>query len=89
MEGIVDTGLQGRVAVVTGAADGIGGASARANAAPGDPGEGHGLFMDAVPMQRYGQPEEMARVVRFLHSDEASYVQGANWLADGGMQAGA
>lgn len=61
----------------------------RANAAPGDPGEGHGLFMDAVPMQRYGQPEEMARVVRFLLSDEASYVQGANWLADGGMQAGA
>jgi NAD(P)-dependent dehydrogenase (short-subunit alcohol dehydrogenase family) len=54
---------------------------------PDDPNEGHGLFMDAVPMQRYGQPEEMAPVVRFLLSDEASYVQGANWLADGGMQA--
>jgi NAD(P)-dependent dehydrogenase (short-subunit alcohol dehydrogenase family) len=60
----------------------------RANAAPGDPDEGHGLFMDSVPMQRYGKPEEMAKVVRFLLSDEASYVQGANWLADGGMQAG-
>ena len=54
---------------------------------PDDPNEGHGLFMDAVPMQRYGQPEEMAQIVRFLLSDEASYVQGANWLADGGMQA--
>lgn len=41
---------------------------------PDDPNEGHGLFMDAVPMQRYGQPEEMARIVRFLLSDEASYV---------------
>jgi NAD(P)-dependent dehydrogenase (short-subunit alcohol dehydrogenase family) len=61
----------------------------RANADPGDPGEGHGLFIDAVPMQRYGQPEEMARIVRFLLSDEASYVQGANWPADGRMQAGA
>jgi NAD(P)-dependent dehydrogenase (short-subunit alcohol dehydrogenase family) len=30
----------------------------------------------------------MGRIVRFLLSDEASYVQGANWLADGGMQAG-
>ena len=59
----------------------------RANAEPGDPGEGHGLFMGSVPMQRYGQPEEMAKVVRFLLSDDASYVQGANWLADGGMQA--
>jgi NAD(P)-dependent dehydrogenase (short-subunit alcohol dehydrogenase family) len=43
--------------------------------------------MDAGPMQRYGRPEEMARIVRFLLSDEASYDQGANWLADGGMQA--
>jgi dihydroanticapsin dehydrogenase len=38
-------------------------------------------------MQRYGQPEEIAAVVRFLLSDDASYVQGANWLADGGIQA--
>jgi NAD(P)-dependent dehydrogenase (short-subunit alcohol dehydrogenase family) len=59
----------------------------RANAEPGDAGEGHGMFMGSVPMQRYGKPEEMAPIVRFLLSDEASYVQGANWLADGGMQA--
>jgi len=59
----------------------------RAHAAPDDPAEGHGMFMPSVPMQRYGQPEEMAKVVRFLLSEDASYVQGANWLADGGIQA--
>lgn len=59
----------------------------RVVAEPGDPTEGHGLFMPSVPKQRYGQPEEIAKVVRFLLSDDASYVLGANWLADGGMQA--
>jgi NAD(P)-dependent dehydrogenase (short-subunit alcohol dehydrogenase family) len=59
----------------------------RVNAEPGDPNEGHGLFMPSVPMGRYGQPEEMATIIRFLLSDEASYVTGANWLADGGIQA--
>jgi NAD(P)-dependent dehydrogenase (short-subunit alcohol dehydrogenase family) len=59
----------------------------RVHAEPGDPNEGHGMFMPSVPMQRYGQPEEIAAVVRFLLSDDASYVQGANWLADGGIQA--
>jgi NAD(P)-dependent dehydrogenase (short-subunit alcohol dehydrogenase family) len=59
----------------------------RAVAEPGDPTDGHGLFMPSVPVQRYGQPEEIATVVRFLLSDDASYVLGANWLADGAMQA--
>lgn len=59
----------------------------RSVAEPDDETEGHGLFLPAVPMQRYGQPEEIATVVRFLLSDDARYVMGANWLADGGMQA--
>ena len=34
---------------------------------------------------RRGTPEEMANVYAFLASDEASYVTGALWLADGGI----
>ncbi|KXS14124.1 NAD(P)-binding protein [Gonapodya prolifera JEL478] len=34
---------------------------------------------------RTGRPEEMANVVAFLASDEASYVSGATWIADGGI----
>lgn len=39
----------------------------------------------AAPMGRRGTPEEMANVCAFLASDEASYVTGALWLADGGV----
>ena len=40
------------------------------------------------PMNRPGEPMEMAHVVAFLCSDEASYVNGSNWLVDGGMTLG-
>lgn len=38
----------------------------------------------ASPMGRLGEPEEIANVVRFLLSDEASFVTGAVVAADGG-----
>lgn len=37
-----------------------------------------------VPMQRWGQPSEIAEVVRFLASEGASYITGANVVVDGG-----
>jgi NAD(P)-dependent dehydrogenase (short-subunit alcohol dehydrogenase family) len=38
-------------------------------------------------MNRPGQPSEVARVIRFLLSDEASFVTGANIPVDGGFSA--
>ena len=42
-------------------------------------------LIQATPMGRRGTTEEMANVYAFLASEEASYVTGALWLADGGV----
>ena len=47
-----------------------------------------GPFNAMSPIGRMGRPEEIAAVALFLASDEASYVTGAEYLADGGMLAG-
>ena len=38
-----------------------------------------------IPMARVGQPEEVARVVRFLCSEDASYICGQTICVNGGM----
>jgi NAD(P)-dependent dehydrogenase (short-subunit alcohol dehydrogenase family) len=41
-----------------------------------------------VPMRRYGRPEEVARMMVFLMSEEASFSTGGVYLVDGGLLAG-
>ncbi len=44
-------------------------------------------MVKGVPMRRYGQPEEVARMAMFLLSDDASFITGNSYPIDGGMSA--
>ena len=45
-------------------------------------------FRERLPVQRYGEPHEVAALVAFLASDEASYITGSLYPIDGGFTAG-
>jgi 3-oxoacyl-[acyl-carrier protein] reductase len=49
------------------------------------PEEARAKMLDLTPLGRLGEPEQVAGAVRFLCSDEASFVTGVVLLVDGGL----
>jgi 3-oxoacyl-[acyl-carrier protein] reductase len=54
------------------------------DALSGDPDEVRARESQRIPLRRYGEPEEFARVAAFLLSPAASYITGAMIPVDGG-----
>ncbi|EOC0147066.1 SDR family oxidoreductase, partial [Cronobacter sakazakii] len=44
-------------------------------------------FYERIPLQRAGEPEDIADAIAFLASDDARYITGANLPVDGGLTA--
>ena len=42
-------------------------------------------LQNRIPLKRFGQPEDVAKLVTFLASDEASFITGAEYNIDGGI----
>jgi glucose 1-dehydrogenase len=55
------------------------------NTAAWDTPEAYAALMKLVPYKRIGEPEDIARAVVWLASDEADYINGATLYVDGGM----
>jgi NAD(P)-dependent dehydrogenase (short-subunit alcohol dehydrogenase family) len=41
-------------------------------------------MQNRIPLKRFGEPEDVASLVAFLASDEASFITGAEYNIDGG-----
>ena len=54
---------------------------------PDDPQRAQALMTANIPLQRYGQPEDVASVMLFLASDDPSFITGSSYMADGGSSA--
>lgn len=53
--------------------------------APGAAEAARSAYQEAVPMKRYGEAYEVANLVAFLLSDEASYISSSSYTIDGAL----
>jgi hypothetical protein len=60
------------------------GSAARAPASAEDSAKLAKFFSSAVPQGRWGEPEEVAKAVLFLASDDSAYVNAVELVVDGG-----
>ncbi|MCM1983672.1 SDR family oxidoreductase, partial [Lyngbya confervoides] len=42
-------------------------------------------LLENIPLNRLGQPQDVASLVTFLASEEASYITGSTFFVDGGL----
>jgi NAD(P)-dependent dehydrogenase (short-subunit alcohol dehydrogenase family) len=54
---------------------------------PTDPAKARISIAARIPMGRYGQPAEVAALVAYLMSDDASFLTGGAYTVDGGSMA--
>ncbi len=73
--GIIDTPMMAEAADAVGKATGQGANAMRAN------------FADRHPMKRMGRDSDVANAIKFLASDAAAFITGAELVVDGGMTA--
>ncbi|MFS0788109.1 SDR family oxidoreductase [Shouchella sp. 1P09AA] len=61
--------------------------SIETNSMPGGEADARKQFEASVPLNRYAKPEEIADLIKFLSSDEASFITGSYYRIDGGQGA--
>lgn len=54
---------------------------------PEDAQAAHQMIAASIPLQRYGEPEDIANIMLFLASDESAFLTGGVYMADGGSTA--
>jgi len=54
---------------------------------PVDAKQAKSMMQSRIALQRYAEPEEIAKVMLFLASDDSSWVTGSVYMADGGQTA--
>ena len=58
---------------------------ARANATAEESAKVSDFFSSTVPLARWGEPEDAAKAVLFLASDDLSYINAVELMVDGGL----